>query len=140
MLNFNLQQLCGPKCKNLKVKNPEKYGWEPKKLLDSLTDIYLHLDCDDFAKAISNDEVNIDIQSLLPHVVYMLLLLSWCPLILWLQVKFGNHVVCISFISMEYNRLLTYCVITDNFVSEFFADDWYEFHYKVIKRWYLMLC
>jgi ubiquitin conjugation factor E4 B len=57
MLNFNLQQLCGPKCKNLKVKNPEKYGWEPKKLLDSLTDIYLHLDCDEFANAIANDEV-----------------------------------------------------------------------------------
>jgi ubiquitin conjugation factor E4 B len=57
MLNFNLQQLCGPKCKDLKVKNPEKYGWEPKKLLDSLTDIYLHLDCDEFANAIANDEV-----------------------------------------------------------------------------------
>ncbi|KAF5301989.1 hypothetical protein FQA39_LY19071 [Lamprigera yunnana] len=25
MLNFNLQQLCGPKCKNLKVRNPDKY-------------------------------------------------------------------------------------------------------------------
>lgn len=57
MLNFNLQQLCGSKCKNLKVKNPEKYGWEPKKLLDQLTDIYLHLDCDAFAQAIANDEV-----------------------------------------------------------------------------------
>ncbi|XP_041377968.1 ubiquitin conjugation factor E4 B-like [Gigantopelta aegis] len=56
MLNFNLQQLCGSKCKNLKVKNPEKYGWEPRKLLNSLTDIYLHLDCDDFATAIADDE------------------------------------------------------------------------------------
>lgn len=56
MLNFNLQQLCGSKCKNLKVKNPEKYGWEPKKLLDQLTDIYLHLDCDTFAKAVAKDE------------------------------------------------------------------------------------
>ncbi|XP_064611043.1 ubiquitin conjugation factor E4 B-like [Liolophura sinensis] len=56
MLNFNLQQLCGPKCKNLKVKTPEKYFWEPKKMLNSLTDIYLHLDCDEFAKAIANDE------------------------------------------------------------------------------------
>ncbi|XP_074654460.1 ubiquitin conjugation factor E4 B-like [Tubulanus polymorphus] len=56
MLNFNLQQLCGSKCKNLKVKNPEKYGWEPRKLLNQLTNIYLHLDCDDFAKAIANDE------------------------------------------------------------------------------------
>lgn len=56
MLNCNLQQLCGPKCKNLKVKTPEKYGWEPKKLLDTLTDIYLHLDCEKFAKAVANDE------------------------------------------------------------------------------------
>ncbi|CAB1329719.1 unnamed protein product [Coregonus sp. 'balchen'] len=44
MLNFNLQQLCGPKCRDLKVENPEKYGFEPKKLLDQLTDIYLQLD------------------------------------------------------------------------------------------------
>ena len=57
MLNFNLQQLCGPKCKNLKVHNPEKYGWEPKKLLSQLTDIYLHLDSDKFAQALANDEV-----------------------------------------------------------------------------------
>ncbi|KAK3104970.1 hypothetical protein FSP39_014399 [Pinctada imbricata] len=56
MLNFNLQQLCGPKCKDLKVKNPERYGWEPKKLLNRLTDIYLHLDCPEFAKAIADDE------------------------------------------------------------------------------------
>lgn len=59
MLNFNLRQLCGPKCKNLKVKNPEKYGWEPKELLNRLTDIYLHLDCDQFATAIANDEVSL---------------------------------------------------------------------------------
>jgi len=58
MLNFNLQQLCGPKCNNLKVRNPEKYGWEPKKLLNQLTDIYLHLDkSSKFAEAIANDEV-----------------------------------------------------------------------------------
>nr|KAG5707395.1 hypothetical protein BaRGS_005362 [Batillaria attramentaria] len=56
MLDFNLQQLCGPKCKDLKVKNPAKYGWEPKKLLNTLTDIYLHLDCEDFATAIAQDE------------------------------------------------------------------------------------
>ncbi|XP_073441116.1 ubiquitin conjugation factor E4 B isoform X2 [Dendrobates tinctorius] len=56
MLNFNLQQLCGPKCRDLKVENPEKYGFEPKKLLDQLTDIYLHLDCARFAKAIADDQ------------------------------------------------------------------------------------
>ncbi|XP_026280818.1 ubiquitin conjugation factor E4 B isoform X1 [Frankliniella occidentalis] len=56
MLNFNLQQLCGPKCKNLKVRNPEKYGWEPRKVLSQLVDIYLHLDHNDFACALAADE------------------------------------------------------------------------------------
>lgn len=60
MLNFNLQQLCGPKCRDLKVENPEKYGFEPKKLLDQLTDIYLQLDCARFAKAIADDQVSTD--------------------------------------------------------------------------------
>ncbi|XP_070562106.1 ubiquitin conjugation factor E4 B-like isoform X2 [Ptychodera flava] len=56
MLNFNLQQLCGKKCNDLKVENKEKYGFEPKKLLNQLTDIYLHLDCRKFAEAIAADE------------------------------------------------------------------------------------
>jgi ubiquitin conjugation factor E4 B len=56
MLNFNLLQLCGVKCKDLKVKNPEKYGWEPKRLLDQLTNIYLHLDTEKFAQAVAGDE------------------------------------------------------------------------------------
>lgn len=59
MLNFNLQQLCGPKCKNLKVRNPDKYGWEPRWLLSNLVDIYLHLDCDKFAHALAGDEVSL---------------------------------------------------------------------------------
>lgn len=58
MLNFNLQQLCGPKCKNLKVRNPDKYGWEPRRLLSQLVDIYLHLDCHEFATALAGDEVS----------------------------------------------------------------------------------
>ncbi|XP_066601539.1 ubiquitin conjugation factor E4 B [Prorops nasuta] len=56
MLNFNLQQLCGPKCKNLRVRKPHKYGWEPRTLLSQLVDIYLHLDCDNFAAALASDE------------------------------------------------------------------------------------
>lgn len=57
MLDAVLEQLTnGPKCKNLKVKNPEKYGWEPKWLLSHIIDIYLHLDGDKMAKAIANDE------------------------------------------------------------------------------------
>jgi ubiquitin conjugation factor E4 B len=77
MLNFNLQQLCGPKCKHFKgimsrttslflegdvnfvsplVKNADNYGWEPRRVLDQLTDIYLHLDSDVFAQALAADE------------------------------------------------------------------------------------
>ncbi|KAL0871377.1 hypothetical protein ABMA27_005111 [Loxostege sticticalis] len=56
MLNFNLQQLCGPKCKNLKVRRPEKYGWEPRRLLSQLVDIYLHLDTPQFHAALAADE------------------------------------------------------------------------------------
>ena len=58
MLNFNLQQLCGPQYKDLSVKNREKYNFEPKKLLDLLTGIYLNLSpYSRFAEAIANDEV-----------------------------------------------------------------------------------
>ena len=80
MLDHVLEQLTnGPKCKyvfiinivimisnitifsrNLKVKNPEKYGWDPKWLLSHLIDIYLHLDSDDnqLIIAIANDQVS----------------------------------------------------------------------------------
>ena len=58
MLNFNLVQLCGNRCVNLKVKNPREYNFEPKKLLDLITSIYLNLaPFDRFAEAIANDEV-----------------------------------------------------------------------------------
>ncbi len=57
MLDFNLQQLCGPRCNYLKVDNPEKYNFDPKKLLDYLISIYLNLSsCGRFAEAIANDE------------------------------------------------------------------------------------
>lgn len=56
MLNFNLQQLCGPKCSNLKVRNPARYGWEPRRLLGQIVDIYIHLNCDEFAAALARDE------------------------------------------------------------------------------------
>lgn len=56
MLNFNLHQLCGPKCNDLKVRNPAKYGWEPRRLLGQIFDIYLHLNCDQFAAALAADE------------------------------------------------------------------------------------
>merc|ERR1712002_446810 len=57
MLDAVLEQLTsGPKCRNLKVKQPEKYGWDPKWLLSHIIDIYLHLDSDKLAQAIANDQ------------------------------------------------------------------------------------
>lgn len=56
MLNFNLKQLSGAKCKNLKVRNSEKYNWDPKWLLSHLVDIYIHLDSDLLAGAMANDQ------------------------------------------------------------------------------------
>lgn len=70
MLNFNLTQLCGSKCKNLKVKNPEKYGWEPRRLLSQLVDIYLHLDCEQFAAALAGDEVSNHFKTIIKHLVF----------------------------------------------------------------------
>lgn len=83
MLNFNLQQLCGPKCRDLKVENPEKYGFEPKKLLDQLTDIYLQLDCARFAKAIADDQVGTDPDNIckslrIEHFHLRCRSFSWC--------------------------------------------------------------
>jgi len=57
MLDAVLEQLTnGPKCRNLKVKNPEKYSWDPKWLLSHLIDIYLHLDSEKLTVAIANDQ------------------------------------------------------------------------------------
>jgi ubiquitin conjugation factor E4 B len=43
MLNFNQVVLTGDKCKNLKVRNPEKYRFNPGNLLSMIVDIYLNL-------------------------------------------------------------------------------------------------
>ncbi|KAM0736292.1 Ubiquitin conjugation factor E4 B [Formica fusca] len=58
MLNFTLQVLCRPMYKDLRVnlRKLEEYEWLPKTLLSQLVDIYLHLDCDNFAAALANDE------------------------------------------------------------------------------------
>ena len=40
------------------MRNADKYGWKPKEMLDKLSAIYLHLDCDRFAETIANDEVH----------------------------------------------------------------------------------
>ena len=45
------------------MKNPEKYGWEPKWLLSHIIDIYLHLDGEPLAQAVANDERSFKIQT-----------------------------------------------------------------------------
>jgi hypothetical protein len=42
--------------KNLKVRNPDKYNWDPKWLLSHLIDIYLHLDSPALEAALANDQ------------------------------------------------------------------------------------
>ncbi|CEI90732.1 hypothetical protein RMCBS344292_05047 [Rhizopus microsporus] len=55
MLDYNLVQLVGPKCTELKVKNPERYHFNPRKLLSEIIDIYLHLNTDTFVEAVARD-------------------------------------------------------------------------------------
>ncbi|PVU88234.1 hypothetical protein BB560_006388 [Smittium megazygosporum] len=44
MLNYNLDLLAGPKCRDLKVKNmKERFEFNPKILLSELLSVYLHL-------------------------------------------------------------------------------------------------
>ncbi|KAJ3028979.1 UNVERIFIED_CONTAM: hypothetical protein HDU68_000419 [Siphonaria sp. JEL0065] len=57
MLDYNLTTLVGPKCTDLKVKNPEKYRFNPKVLLTKLVDIFLHLaHRTEFVNAVAKDE------------------------------------------------------------------------------------
>lgn len=42
---------------SVQVRDPEKYGFSPKTLLDQITDIYLHLNSKELAKAVATDDV-----------------------------------------------------------------------------------
>ncbi|KIO02810.1 hypothetical protein M404DRAFT_27705 [Pisolithus tinctorius Marx 270] len=56
MLDYNLEALVGPKCSELKVKEPEKYNFNPRHLLSDILQVYLNLgDQDEFARAVAND-------------------------------------------------------------------------------------
>jgi ubiquitin conjugation factor E4 B len=56
MLDYNLAQLVGPKCTELKVSKPEKYHFQPRVLLSELIDIYLNLsERKEFVLAVSRD-------------------------------------------------------------------------------------
>ncbi|KAI8823342.1 ubiquitin elongating factor core-domain-containing protein [Fimicolochytrium jonesii] len=57
MLDFNIAAMVGPRCTDLKVKKPEKYRFEPKKLLKELVEIYLNLaHRPEFVTAVARDE------------------------------------------------------------------------------------
>lgn len=55
MLDYNLVQLVGPKCTELKVSNPEKYHFQPRKLLSEIMDVYLNLNSTTFVEAVARD-------------------------------------------------------------------------------------
>jgi len=56
MMDYNLTALVGPKCTELKVAEPEKYRFNPKKLLTELIDIYIHLsNRQEFINAVAKD-------------------------------------------------------------------------------------
>ncbi len=60
LLNYFLLYLTGPQRRQLKVKDPDKYAWDPKRLLASIATIYIHIARDDvdgkFARAITLDK------------------------------------------------------------------------------------
>lgn len=56
MLDFNLNQLVGPRYGELKVKNPEKYQFNPRKLLTGIAKIFINLSTEkEFVTAVSRD-------------------------------------------------------------------------------------
>jgi ubiquitin conjugation factor E4 B len=57
MLNYFLNELAGPKCQNLNVKNREKYHFDPKYLLSKIVSSYIHFSSfDQFVEAVAKDE------------------------------------------------------------------------------------
>ncbi|SCU92819.1 LANO_0E02212g1_1 [Lachancea nothofagi CBS 11611] len=56
MLDYNLASLVGPKCRELKVKDPRKYSFDAKSLLKSLCTVYINLsDQPEFISAVAKD-------------------------------------------------------------------------------------
>ncbi|GAA5912608.1 ubiquitin conjugation factor core domain-containing protein [Sporobolomyces salmoneus] len=56
MLDANLSLLAGPKCQDLKVKNPEAYKFRPKELLSDVLTIFQQLGSfEEFEKAVAKD-------------------------------------------------------------------------------------
>lgn len=56
MLDYNLSLMVGPKCSNLKVKEPEKYDFDPKKILAGICQVYCNLSKEKkFIQAVAKD-------------------------------------------------------------------------------------
>lgn len=56
MLDYNLSLMVGPKCSNLKVKEPEKYEFDPKRILADICEIYYNLSRQvKFVQAVARD-------------------------------------------------------------------------------------
>jgi len=56
MLDYNLQALVGPRCQDLKVRDPEKYKFQPRILLGEIIQIFLNLsDQPTFVQAVAGD-------------------------------------------------------------------------------------
>lgn len=56
MLDYNLDALVGPRCQDLKVKNPEKYKFNPKQLLSDILQVFLNLsEQGEFVRAVAGD-------------------------------------------------------------------------------------
>ncbi|KAF2013691.1 hypothetical protein BU24DRAFT_244034 [Aaosphaeria arxii CBS 175.79] len=43
MLDYNLDALVGPKQSELRVENPDEYGWHPRTMLSDIVDVFLNL-------------------------------------------------------------------------------------------------
>jgi ubiquitin conjugation factor E4 B len=56
MLDYNLDTMVGPKSSNLKVDEPEQYGWNPKQLLADILGVFINLSNQPtFVQAIARD-------------------------------------------------------------------------------------
>jgi len=56
MLDYNLAALAGPRCLDLKVREPEKLKFNPKELLGNIIQVFLNLsDQDAFIQAVARD-------------------------------------------------------------------------------------
>lgn len=56
MLDYNLDALVGPRCQELKVREPEKLKFNPRVLLSDILQVFLNLsDQEDFVRAVAGD-------------------------------------------------------------------------------------